>query len=421
MKRTHPALLLPWLLLASVNALAQTSTQMMVADTTASYSDAVDITATLQDASGTPVADAAVVFYMQDAGNTFNIDLGQVITGPGGQATVRVPLVNGCALLAGNTLAAGSTAIPADYTVEASFGGDTISGIPYVGSTGAGTLHLVRETADVRIVLGTSGTVGETLTVGAQVVDVNGDAPCDRSALTGPGPVTVAGRTLAFFWDVTLDGDYSDPRENLGTAMTTRPSPELEATATVDVDLVPVNNQPRAGTWDNQLQVQLPSTDTLYLPATARGRLVLFPAPVDAMRTTMVADPETARAGSAAPITVTITLRDRFDNALGVDADLHTVALSFEGNSHGAALETGQAQQDPTNGTYKQVVRGATTKGTVTVQVSVDGQAGGTLDMTFTGLFPFGPCMCATVPGHKPIALLFAALCLVGVHKRRRR
>ena len=253
------------------------------------------------------------------------------------------------------------------------------------------------------------------LIVGAEVVDLDGNAPCDRSALTGGGPLELVGRTLAFFWDLNADGDYSDVQEQLGNAVTTDPDGAATASASVTVDTTPVNGLPRAGIRDGALQVQLPSDHGQYNGSPSLGRLELFAAPPEAGRTTVVSNPPGTSAGGSSELTITATLRDRFDNALGLDADPHDVKFSIKGNPRGAEFRNGTAQRDMTTGLYSAALSGASIKGTVTVAVSVDGQPGPTLDVVFTGLFPVGPCACrAPRAGHLPLPafILFVAFAL---------
>ena len=398
-------------------ALAQVATRLNVPDVTAHYSDGPDITVELVRASdSTPVAGAMVVLNVRDADRTFNVDVGQVVTGANGRAVVRVPLVNGCPLWGTTVLQGGTTAAPRDYVLEASFAGDMISGEALIGSVGTGALHVVKETAQVQLVSGTSAELGEMLTITARIVDDNGDAPCDRSAPNGGRSTTVEAHRLAFFWDVNADRDYSDVREQLGSAMTTRANPDVDAVASVTTDTSPINNLPRAGTLENALQVQLPADDGQYLPATAVGRLVLLPAPVAPERTTLTANPETAPAGGSAPVEITVTVRDRFDNPLGVDAPVHAVAVEIEGAAMGASLQEPQATRDPVTGLYKQTLLAPNRKGTVALTAVVDGARGGHLEVTFSGVLPFGPCVCS-----RPAAGLPWAVLLLGVVLRRAR
>ncbi|MBI5495006.1 MAG: hypothetical protein HY904_08250 [Deltaproteobacteria bacterium] len=413
--------LLAFLLAAATSHAQTTATTLTVTDVTASYSHAADVTLTLRTApGGTAVPGAQVTVLVRAPDDVFSVDVGQVPTGADGTATLRIPLVNGCPLWASHALQAGPTATPVAYALMATFTGDTLGGTQYLGSAGQGTLSLVKESAQVKIVSGTSGELGETLTLTAKIEDSDGNAPCDRSATTGPGPVTVDGHRLAFFWDVNLDHDYSDARESLGSANTGRPNPDADATAAVEVDTTPVNNEPRAGTWDGALQVQLPSDDTLYLPATAVGRLVLLPAPVLADRTTMTADPPDPQAGASDTVVITVTLRDRFDNPLDAESPEHAVKVEIDGPALGAAMDGEQATRDVITGKYTQSMYVARRKGTVRVRAFVDGQPGSTLDIPHTGLFPVGPCACALPGGRTPLPAAMAVSIVAALFLRRR-
>ena len=403
---------------APVLAQAQVATRLNVLEVTARYSDAPDLTVELLRAGdSTPVAGAMVVVNVRDAARTFNVDVGQVVTGANGRAVVRVPLVNGCPMWGTVVLTGGTMAAPTDYVVEGSFSGDMISGEALIGSVGTGALHVVKETAQVQLVSGSSAELGDMLTITARIVDDNGDAPCDRSAPNGGRSTTVEGHRLAFFWDINADRDYSDVREQLGSATTVRSNPDVDAVASVTTDTSPSNNIPRAGSLDNALQVQLPADDAQYLPATAVGRLVLLPAPVAVERTTLSANPETAQAGGNAVVEITVTVRDRFDNPLGVDAPVHAVAVEIDGASLGAAMEGNQANRDPATGLYKQTLLAPSRKGTVALTAVVDGVRGGRLEVTYSGVLPFGPCGCASPRPGIPFGL---ALLLLGALVRRR-
>jgi hypothetical protein len=390
-------------------------------EVTATYSRAVDLTATLlRVPDGTPVTGGDLQFTLRDESGTMNVDLGHGPADPAGRVTVRVPLVNGCPYLGNAVLVAGPQASPVPYVVEARFAGDTLSGVALAPSVRSAALRLVKERAQVKIVQGTQGVLGEPLTITAKVEDPDGDAPCDRSALTGPAPTTVEGITLAFFMNVHPDTpnptDYSDPGESLGTAVTSRGgNPQAEATASVTADTTPTHNLPAAGVDDQGLMVQLPASDPRYLPASAVGRRILLPAPVAPARCTLAADPTSAPAGQT--VVVWVTLRDAYDNPLGRDVDPHDVKLSLEGSPPGARL-AGQVTRDPDTGRYWQQLEGPSFKGTVTVRVTVDGQAGASLDVTFTGVLPVGPCACTVTPHRVPWTGWVAAT--LGLLARRR-
>ena len=125
--------------------------------------------------------------------------------------------------------------------------------------------------------------------------------------------------------------------------------------------------------------------------------------PVAPQRTTLSANPDKAQAGGSAPVEITVTLRDTFDNALGIDAPEHAVKVVIDGAARGAAMQGNAAVRDPATGLYKQTLLAPSSKGPVKLKANVDGSDGGSLEVAFSGIFPFGPCACgqpgAGVPG----------------------
>jgi len=409
------------LLIGATTAAAQEATVMAVMDVTGTYSDAVDVTATLlRDVDNQGVEGVNVEFYLRNDAGDLNVDLGVVRSDVSGQATLRVPLVNGCGFLGDVNLTGGTVMTPVDYILEARFaGGDDINNLEHDASSDQATLHLLKEQSEVQIVVGTQAVLGEMLTITAKIVDPDGDAPCDRSAVNGGRPDTVAGHSLAFFLDYTGDQDYSDARENLGRADTSRGgNPDAEATASVTADLTPINNLPGAGVLTNAIQVQLPANDGQYLPATARGRLVLDPAPVDATKSTITTDPVDPQASGDAVI-ISITLRDRFNNALGLDAATHTVSVTVVGDSLGASVD-GAPERDPNTGVYTQLLKPTSRGGDITIRIDVDGAQGSSHTIKFRPLFPIGPCTCVTTLPSLPYGLSFVALAAALLLRRRR-
>lgn len=398
-------------------AWAQEATHMEISDVTGTYSDAVDVEAVLtRESDNGGVEGVNIEFYLRNDAGDLNVDLGVVRSDGAGHARLTVPLVNGCDFWGGAELTGGTAMAPVDFILEARFaGGDDVNNLEHDSSSAQGTLHLLKETSEVQIVAGTQAQLGGMLTVTAKIVDANGDAPCDRSAPNGGRPSTVAAHALAFFLDYTGDEDYSDPRESLGRATTMRADAQSDALASVTADLTPVDGLPHTGTLHNAIQVQLPANDAQYLPSTARGLLVLEPAPVDPARTEISTDPGTPSAGGEA-VAITITLRDTFGNALGRDDATHTVTGVLDGDPVGASLDATQAERDPNTGLYKLTMQPTSRGGTVKLRLDVDGIQGATHDIVFKPLFPIGPCACARALPHPPWFLLVA----LGAFRRRR-
>jgi hypothetical protein len=90
------------------------------------------------------------------------------------------------------------------------------------------------------------------------------------------------------------------------------------------------------------------------------------------------------------------------------------------GNARGAEFRSTTAERDPVTGTYRVLMLAASTKGNVTVRAAVDGVPGSTLELEFTGIFPFGPCACARPQPHLPRAAAVLMLALPWWLRRRR-
>lgn len=395
---------------------AQSPTTLRLSDVEATYSHAVEIVATLTTPDG-GVHGAQVDFTLRDESGSVVVDIGHGPTDGEGQVKIHVPMVGGCPQWNGTALKAGSQGSEVPYVVEASYVGDT----QFRPAAGNAVLRLRKEDVQVKVVQGTMGQLGQPLTIVAAVEDPDGDAPCNGSAGTGGGPATVAGRTLAFYLDYTGDHDWSDAREFLGTDVTRRDDANLDAVASVVASTTPVAGRPRAGRSHGAIQIQLPANDPLYAPATAQVDMVLEPAPVDPAKCVVEADPSEAQAGGT-PILLRVTLRDAFDNPLDFTAPAHDVSLSVKGDSLGARLE-GDVQRNPDTGKYEQTLLGASRKGKVTVQATVDGATSTSVEVNFTGIFPVGPCACVH-PGRAQgtvWAILLLAIPWVRARQRSRR
>ncbi|MEW5847377.1 MAG: invasin domain 3-containing protein [Myxococcota bacterium] len=380
------------------------------------YSDAVDVMPVLTrtDTEG-PVVGATLEFYLRDTAGNMNAYVGSAVTDDEGRINpaMRIPLVNGCDFLGNATLTGGPLDAPVEYPLEVLFAGDTINGEPLAGSSTTVPIRLVKETVQVKIIAGTSGRVGEPLTIKATVEDLDGDAPCDRSAMTGDRAQTLVGRTLAFFLDYNSDGDFSDPpREFLGNDVTERDNADSDAYASVVADTTPQGGTPRAGVRDNALLVQLPANDPLYLAASGSSRLVLEPAALDPQKSTLTVEPEKPTAGSS--VKIIATLRDAFGNEQGPDAAEHVVQIVVE--EGGGRMVEAKATRDPETGRYFQFMEGPAQPSTVKVRLMVDGQSGSSLDIEFTSA-----CGCRSTRSSGPegaMAFLVAA-CALGARRRK--
>jgi len=393
-----------WPLLAL--AMAQTPTTLtleVVPGLDVDYSDAVLASVALS-AGGNGLAGQRVDFFIGNADHDISYSPGSLLgTGSDGHGgPLRIRFVDGAY---GVDHLYGLDPDGLAYTLEARFSQTVSGGVTYTASHVSVELRLHREQVVVQLLPEHTATLGDSLEIFATLVDQNGDAEESGSGTSGRVAKNIAGATIFYYCDLNGDGDWGDLDEALGPAPTNG-----DGVAVLTFDTTPIGGLPRAGLHVDALRAEFAGDDR-YKFSAGVGDLRLEPAALAIERTRLSATPTSAIADGYSRVLIEATLIDRFNNALGPDADFHAVAFT---TSAGSMLEN--VLLDPVTGRYTQQLEAPTASTTAKVAVSVDGTAGPGIDVTFTP----GECGCRGA-GSRSGALPLLAVLALALRRRPRR
>jgi hypothetical protein len=350
-------------------------------------------------------------------GNLVQVTDPDVVVDAAGTARARLRLVDG--QHGGASFAAAPDGFA--YTITARFSGagapvpdvddaDCQPGAPAVDdgrlcpASTTTTLLVLPEVPSLSFAQDLQMSLGETVTLAVSLADDNGDALGDD--VDGPGPKLLAGLPVRFAYDVNGNGrpDFVDG-EQLGEAMTN----DLGVAAfsfTADPAFVV------AGEYDAALFAEFPGDRRYGVARTSTGLLVRAGAP-EAGRTIIEVDPTTIAANGADEATVTVKLVDRNGNLLGPDADIYDVAIASD-----LGLLGDDVERSPLDGFYRQTLQAQRKPGTATIDVTVDGEAAGSVTLVLEG--DAGGCSCEAASPVDASVLLASGLALWGARRRRR-
>lgn len=282
---------------------------MREADMTATYSDAVQLSATLQR-EGMPLVDGEVVFVLHDGETEVTRLIGYA--DDAGLARARLELVDG---RHGFDVKASDAGQPGyTYSLRAQH-------LPLDGSAEAfaeGTLRVLPETTLIEMNALHTAAPGTPLIIDARLVDADGDVAAGSTDSTGRAPRGLAGRTLSLYLDADGDGQPALDERVL------RAETDAEGWARFEraPSLLPLG----PGAHDGALLVRF-GGDVQYAFAGAASDLVIRAGPPD-MANTRIDAPATLSAASLTTAEVHITLVDA--SGAPFSADVDPVALVLE-------------------------------------------------------------------------------------------
>lgn len=393
-----------WFLLALALVQTPTSLTLEVAPgLDVDYSDAVLASVDLS-AGGSGLAGQRIDFFLSNTDHDLGFSPGSLLgTGSDGSAgPLRIRFVDG-AYGVDHLFAADPDGLV--YTLEARFSQTVSGGVTYTASHTSVELRLHREPVVVQLLPEHTATLGDPLEVFATLLDQNGDAEESGSGTSGRVARTIAGATIHFYCDLNGDGDWGDLDEALGTAPTNG-----DGVAVLSFDTTPYGGLPRAGLHADALRAEF-SGDDRYKFSAGVGDLRLEPAALAVDRTRLTATPASAIADGYSQVLIEATLIDRFNNALGPDADFHAVVFTA---SAGTLLDN--VLLDPLTGRYTQQLEAPTASATARVSISVDDTAGPSIEVAFTP----GECGCRGATAPAVTLPLLAGLALLAARRRNR-
>ena len=376
---------------------AQTPTQLALTvapSLDVDYSDAVLASVTLTETGGAGVADARIDFFVRYDDEQISFSPGSLpATGADGSAgPLRVRFVEG-AYGVDHMVAADPDGAP--YVLEARFGGSAT----HAASQASVTLRLHREAVALQLLPEYAGRLGDVIDFVATLVDGNGDVDESGQETSGRIEKPIAGATVTFYIDLNTDGDFVDPDEGLGQAVTGG-----NGVARVELDTTPIMGLPRAGLHPDALRVEF-SGDERYKVTAGLGDLRLEAAAVDPARCLLAAMPPETPADGFSRVAMEATLIDVFGNPLGPDDDLHQVRLE---SSAGKLLA--EPTRDATTGRYTQELEAPRAPQEATVTLYVDEVESVTAEVVFLD----AGCGCGAAPRSRAVGLglLFGLLVL---------
>tara|TARA_B100000683_G_scaffold89686_1_gene88608 strand:+ start:1218 stop:2594 length:1377 start_codon:yes stop_codon:yes gene_type:complete len=394
------------------------------------YSSAILVSARALKDNGDPLTNARLYFYvtpvqedsdggMSPTGELVEID--NALTDSTGTATTRLVLVNGIyeglEFVASNPTA---TQSGEPYQIVAKFQGDVdnemiytdagpqVISTVYAPSENSFPLYLSTEMTRIEIAAGNRVALGESLQLIATLTDPNGDASESGQQTDGPGPKELVNKKVSFYYDSNGDGQ-AQVGERLGSNQTNN-----AGQATWDFEADP--EFVKAGNFTQGLHVQFGGDDKYKLAASI-AELVIEAGEPDPNLTLMSSDITPMVADGRSEAVISITLVDRFNNPLGVDAPDYTVEVSATLGTLGNAVE-----RDPVSGLYTQTLLAPLEGEEIVVTAEVVGFAGQT---TLTiPLLPAEGCNCSQSQTPAPWNAsggLFALVMLFGISLRNKK
>ncbi|MCP4501021.1 MAG: hypothetical protein GY822_13765 [Deltaproteobacteria bacterium] len=394
------------------------------------YSQGVMVSAKLTDDEGNPISGKLVTFHLSQEGGGAIATLAEfqfadAFTAADGVATARLVIAKGMHGQADFAAARASVDLPGlPYQIVARYiptflpdacqsdGGivDVDAGIigdggviadEYCASETAYELFVAVENSSLTLAPGNELALEEEITLFATLVDGNGDAAASGDQVDGSVEKPISDRSVTFFYD--LDGNGSPSLdERLGTAQT---ASNGVAAFTFKADPTYVV----AGSFETGLHAQFGGDDH-YSIAGASARLLVTPGAADPSRTLLSAEPLELPSDSSSTTVITAILVDAFANPLSVDSPVVDVTFA---TTQG---KLGDVEYDPVTGHYLTKLQAPAQTGTAVVTVSVDGEEGASVDVTF---LPFG-CDCDAGGNSTAPSLLLFCLLLLGLFRRQR-